>query len=194
MREFTPNQIEMDVGILNGLANLLNIKKFSLAGHSSGGMNAIHYALAHPEHVEKIIIFGAPLVITDYEIRLYDRMRDLKVWNRRYRDHNVILFGSPENFTRMWNIFVDSVSIIRDNHKVRKEEIRRKLNKLQMELLIIHGDRDVFVDKQQLEYILENKPNSRIIWIKGGKHSVQDEFPELFNNYVADFLLKKCKL
>lgn len=47
---------------LEALRRHLGLSSFALAGHSHGGLIALHYALAHPARVSSLVLLGAQLV------------------------------------------------------------------------------------------------------------------------------------
>lgn len=49
------------------LLNSLNVKEFTLVGHSMGGMLATRYALLYPEQVQKLILVN-PIGLEDYKV------------------------------------------------------------------------------------------------------------------------------
>lgn len=53
-------QVPVLVEDIRALAEMMGVKKFVLAGHDWGGVIAWHFASAHPEMLEKLVIINAP--------------------------------------------------------------------------------------------------------------------------------------
>ncbi|XP_044761939.1 valacyclovir hydrolase-like [Coccinella septempunctata] len=63
------------------------------------------------------------------------------------------------------------------------------LKKIQSPTLILYGCKDVFVDKEQTEYLVENIKNSMLYVFPEGKHRLHLQFSEEFNAVITNFLL-----
>jgi proline iminopeptidase len=49
---------------LDAVRNHLKINRWTLLGHSAGAMLAMHYAAAHLEHVDRLVLVGSPPIVT----------------------------------------------------------------------------------------------------------------------------------
>jgi 2-succinyl-6-hydroxy-2,4-cyclohexadiene-1-carboxylate synthase len=89
--DLEPVTLEEVLADIDGLAP----PRFTLAGYSMGGRLALHFALAHPERVERLILIGASPGIADPEQRAERRRADeqLADWIER---------ASIEEFAGRW--------------------------------------------------------------------------------------------
>jgi len=60
---------------LDAVRNHLKINRWTLLGHSAGAMLAMHYAAAHPEHVDRLVLVGSPPLVTSLTAAQGDNAR-----------------------------------------------------------------------------------------------------------------------
>lgn len=69
-------------------------------------------------------------------------------------------------------------------------EISDKLHSLQMPLLIIRGDGDVYLESKIAETLNENISNSKLVRIEKAGHFIQEDAPELLVEHLFTFFVK----
>lgn len=60
----------------------LGIDRYSLLGWSDGGITALIMAARQPEQVQKLVVWGANSYVTDGEIEVYEKIRDVSKWRQ----------------------------------------------------------------------------------------------------------------
>lgn len=68
-------------------------------------------------------------------------------------------------------------------------DISNELSQLQVPVLIIRGDKDVYLSKQIAEKLHKNIKESRLIHIPSAGHFIQEDEPELLAQFLLTFLL-----
>ena len=149
-----------------------DIKKAHILGFSDGGNIAMVFALAHPEHVEKLILNGAnlnakgvkPSVQIPIEIG--------------YRIARMFANKSPEarKNTELLGLMVNDPNVN-----------PAELSQIQCPTLVIVGNKDMIKDKHT-RLIADSIPGSKLSIIPGN-HFIANKNPDTFNHKVLEFLL-----
>ena len=148
-----------------------DIKKAHILGFSDGGNIAMVFALAHPEHVEKLILNGAnlnakgvkPSVQIPIEIG--------------YRIARMFANKSPEarKNTELLGLMVNDPNVN-----------PAELSQIQCPTLVIVGNKDMIKDKHT-RLIADSIPGSKLSIIPGN-HFIANKNPDTFNHEVLEFL------
>jgi len=154
---------------------------FVLVGHSFGGAVVTDYALAHPDHIEKLII-----IATAGEFRLSPLFKlglNLPV--------SVLKLIGP--FTRAW--------LHAPPHALR-EFYHRNLSKwvgwdkfaqLAVPVMVIRGHRDLVFDRPLFEKVAGSIPGAEDVDIGASGHMVMLERREAVDRAIASFLKGESK-
>ena len=100
--------------LLNGLLAMLHIDRFTLVGTSSGATEAVRYAVAYPERVEKLLLSTVPL-------RLPAQSRTARLDTLIFWLHDKVLGTTATNL--FWRTFLRG--IFGDARKVGPELVQR---------------------------------------------------------------------
>jgi len=120
----------------------LQIDKYSLLGWSDGGITALIMASKAVDRVEKLIVWGSNAYVTEKDIELYEKIRDVQKWSPRMRQPFIDLYGE-QYFSDTWNAWVDSFQIILKENG--GDICREALSKINAPTLILHGAQDPLV-------------------------------------------------
>jgi valacyclovir hydrolase len=187
-RIYTKNWLEVDADVVFGLMEVLGIPKFDILGWSNGGITGLILSAKHPECVDKMAIFGAIAYMTQQEMKIYDYAIDVKNWATHLRKPKEDLYG----FEYLQRKYREDIEMARIIFKENKGDICRDLLKfITAETLILHGERDLLVSKDQVPFLLKNIANSRLIKFPQGSHDIHFQYPEEFNNHVVEFFKKQ---
>lgn len=187
--EVDPESFSRD---LIGLLDALKIKTAVLCGLSMGGHISLQAAVRYPERVRALVLIGTPfsnnyhwydkyLVATNlWSVRLLPYKTT--VWlttyavNPQHRDIVEQGFGfmTHEQFLRQWA----------GNLRL---ETKHDLHKVQCPTLILHGEKDALVARQQ-KALLEGIAGAQLCTIPGAGHLTNLDNPPAVNEYMRDFL------
>lgn len=217
--EITPETINLGTFIddLDAIRKAYKLDKIAILGHSWGGLLAMHYAIAHPEHVEKVILSnscpataeGYAAFLQEYQKRLapyQDELKklensqafasgDLSAISEYCRIIFKTYFYDPDKIDQM-NLNMTSqaamnlfkiFAILQQNVLLKPYDITHDLKLLHIPALIIHGDFDP-IPVSCAENIHDSFENAEYILIKNCGHFPFVEQPEAFFAPVRDFL------
>jgi pimeloyl-ACP methyl ester carboxylesterase len=179
------------------LLDALGIRRFHFLGHSMGGMIAQQIALDWPERVARLVLYGAAS-----SGKLPDRFESLAESVRRIEEEPVD--ASAERIARTWFVEGEASAYFRlcveAGRGARKEaaiaalgaigewDVTRRLGEIDIPTLVLCGDRDRSVRRQQAYSLLRSIRNSRLCIAPGCAHCVHLEAPEFFTHAVREFL------
>jgi len=169
-----------------------------LVGWSLGGAVALMLAAIYPERVNGLVLTGtSPCFVqgpewphgmendtfSDFRIRVQtdpDRallwflglqVRDSVHERRTLRDLRSLIGEAP---TADATALLDDLDILKDN------DLRTMLARIEVPVVIIHGERDGLVPFASAEYLAEGLPNARLVRIDGAGHAPFLSHPEAF--------------
>ena len=160
----------------------LNLGKVNVVGWSDGGNIALELAYAHPEKVQKVVIFGA-----NYTYENFMAAPDSVVMNP-----NDSLIIKTSAFLQMYKAGYDTIpSEIKKKltdltHKY-PNFTKEQLKQIKVPALIIVGDHDLITLDQTIA-IFTSLPHSQLFIGPGATHFVPVEQSELINSEVIKFL------
>lgn len=131
----------------------MQIDKYSLLGWSDGGITALIMASKAVDQVEKLVVWGSNAYVTEKDIELYEKIRDIQKWSPAMRQPFIELYGE-KYFAETWNAWVDSYQTILNNNQ--GDICRRALPKINASTLILHGARDPLVPIEHPVYLHKN--------------------------------------
>ena len=194
--------------LLEGIARVLAIERFTVVGYSMGGRLALHAALEMPQLVERLVLESAsPGLAEDDERRV-----------RRASDEELAHFIESRPiaaFVDRWEaqqLFATQRALpldIRSRIRARRLACSRKglaaslremgtgaqawlgdrLGEVAVPVMLIAGERDAKFAAIARE-MLPLFPDARLWVIPGAGHDVHTEAPAEFLDVVRDFLLK----
>ena len=86
----------------------LSAQQYYLLGWSDGGATAMILAARYPDKVRKLIIWGANAYVTEEDMELYEKLRDISNWSERMRSSMEQMYGL-ERLQELWNAWLDSM-------------------------------------------------------------------------------------
>ncbi|HLB44491.1 MAG TPA: alpha/beta hydrolase [Candidatus Limnocylindrales bacterium] len=176
---------DMLVDDLLAFADGLNLATFHLVAFSMGAMTALTFATRHPERLRTAIICGIDVAReprTSVARRLMDPdriEREEPDWAARLERRHGPVQG-PGAWKRLLRAIVDDVG---DAPLLTPAELRR----VRLPVLLVYGDRDVFVPPDHAVAIHRQLPDSRLLISPDTPHQVMVSQPALFNQAAAVF-------
>ncbi|MCX7875034.1 MAG: 2-succinyl-6-hydroxy-2,4-cyclohexadiene-1-carboxylate synthase [Melioribacteraceae bacterium] len=194
------------VNQINSVITFFNFKKIILAGYSMGGRVALSYSLKHLEKVSALILESTTPGIEDVEEKKKRVEHDLIL-------AETILNDGVENFIEYWfntplfsslktlNNFLQIIEKRKTNNPIGLANTLKsfstglmnsywdKIGLLNVPVLLITGSRDKKYTEQN--FIMKNYfKNAQHKIIEEATHNTHLEKPELFTNFVIEFLNK----
>ncbi len=170
---------------LLGFADALSLETFHLVGFSMGAMTALTFATRHPERLRTVIISGIDIQReprTSVARRLMDPVRidrEEPQWAAQLERRHGPVQGAGA-WKRLLPAIVNDVATAR---LLTFEELRR----IRLPVLLVYGDRDVFVPVDHAVTIHKQLPDSRLFIAPNSPHQVMASQPALFNVAAANF-------
>ncbi|CAH1737410.1 valacyclovir hydrolase-like isoform X2 [Aphis gossypii] len=186
-RNFPPEYFYNDADYAISLMKSLQIDKYSLLGWSDGGITALIMASKAVDSVEKLIVWGSNAYVTEKDVELYEKIRDIENWSPRMRQQFIELYGK-KYFSDTWNAWVDYFQVVLKENG--GDICREALSKINAPTLILHGAQDPLVPMEHPVYLHKKIKYGSLKIYPEGKHNIHLRYAELFNSEVDDFLAK----
>ncbi len=204
------------IDMLNAIKNL-GIKKCNLANHSTGGIIATRMLLMEPDMFGKVFcldpITPKGAILGPEAIELFKMMKaDRNVAFAGLASAAPTLFvaeslqpgNNPEfaeGVTReqkdLFNLLIDKTQLLSDGiwfgtpHNLEKEfnsgELASKMPDIKHEHLILWGEQDLWIPKDDVVEMADKQPNAKLEIIQGVGHSLNVEAPDKFVKIFTDF-------
>lgn len=209
--------LESFVDDIEAIRQAFNLDKTSILGHSWGGFLAMQYTIAHPEHVDKLILSNsAPATSEGYALFGQEYIRRMSPYQKElekisssqgFRDGNTCVMEQfyrlifrqycyiPEKadllnlrMTPIASLSGARVSeILRENVLDKPFNLNNGLRSLKVPALILHGDVDP-IPPSTAQAIHDNIPGSKYILMKNCGHFPYVEDPANYFKYINKFL------
>jgi len=176
---------DMMVEDLLAFADALNLETFHLVGFSMGAMTALTFATRYPQRLRTAIICGIDIVReprTSVARRLMDPERierEEPAWAAQLEKRHGPVQGEGA-WKRLLPAIVNDVA---GTPLLTFEELRR----IRLPVLLVYGDRDVFVPVDHAVTIYRQLPDARLMIAPNSPHTVMVSQPALFNQAAANF-------
>jgi pimeloyl-ACP methyl ester carboxylesterase len=193
--------------MISRLMNRLGIGRATIAGSSYGGAVAATLALDYPERVDKLILVDA--VIND-DVKNHPVLKLAAVRgigelftpflldSKLYLKHRMKQTLSPANHHLITKQRVESVlrplaaknahhSVLATSRAWDACRVEADAQYIRQPTLIIWGEEDSVIPKENGEKLYNSILNSRLVVLKNCGHVPPEEKPELFTSLVASF-------
>jgi proline iminopeptidase len=199
------------VSDMEKLREHLRIEKWNIMGQSAAGWTALEYTLAHPKHVNTLVIVCSSPTGQFYEgtfrdpshplhpryehlsreIRSLPQQERVKKFNQAIYQFDVQSESAREKIDE---IFATADFNPRRNQYFVTNELARynvvsRLQEISVPTLIICGRHDVHVSPSWSEMMAERIPRSQLIMMENSGHFPWLDEPEKFFDVVQKFLL-----
>lgn len=173
------------------LLESLGIERAHVVGWSDGGVAGLHIALSHPEHLNRLVTIG----VTAQGAGSLDEISGLMYEDRKL--FNVLmgfLYQFEYNNTNPepnWAVFRDNMFEMWTEpcyfNPDEGESCLDPLGRVFQPVLVMAGSKEM-VDEEHTRAIEQHLPNSQLLIIPGGTHSVIEEQPAVVNTAILNFL------
>ncbi|MEP7159259.1 MAG: alpha/beta hydrolase, partial [Chloroflexota bacterium] len=176
---------DMLVDDLLAFADALGLATFHVVAFSMGAMTALTFATRYPERLRTAIICGIDILReprTSVARKLMDPQRierEEPAWAARLEKRH-----GPVQGAGAWkNLLPAIVDDVASATLLTPAELRN----IRLPLLLVYGDRDVFVPADHAVQIYRQLPDARLLMAPDTPHQVMVSQPALFNQAAATF-------
>jgi pimeloyl-ACP methyl ester carboxylesterase len=171
----------------------LNIKPFTLVGHSLGGMAAMEFALDHPEKVSKLVLVSTsaktasslriPLQVLIHALP-YGIFADGSVDFKYYKPSKQIKAEAVDRALRTPKYA--ACECLREF--CTNYDIRDRVSNIKVPTLIIVGDKDTSTPVTLSRYLRREIEGSRLAIVPDSKHMPMIEREDMVNEVIDEFI------
>lgn len=176
---------DMMVDDLLGFADELGLDTFHLVGFSMGAMTTMTFATRYPERLRTAIISGIDILPeprSSVARRLMDPERierEEPAWAAQLERRHGPVQGEGA-WKRLLPAIVNDITAAQ---QLTFEDLRR----IRLPVLLVYGDRDVFVPVDHAVTIFRHMPDARLLIAPNSPHTVMVAQPALFNQAAGNF-------
>jgi proline iminopeptidase len=209
MQNGAPQTMDSQVADLDAVRQALGLTKVALLGDSYGGLVAMAYAAAHPEHVSKLILSDSPgPTWHDIVHLLPDVFPDIQEQNAQeekklgseteaaaragLRNHFRMIFYSPEKrdayMSRMGDLGFEPAVSEAVAKATAELDLTSKLAGFQFPTLVINGRYDMNVAPLTAWRLAHAIPGAKAVFFEQSGHLPSYEEPEKYIEVLESFL------
>jgi len=202
--------MDAQVADMEAVRARFGFQKFNLVGDSYGGLLAMAYAAAHPEHVEKLILSDSaapawkdivrvlpdvfPDVLEQIVAREKNSTPNTDAADQRIRDHFLMLFYSEQNRDAYLNGVKDLESVPQVSAAIQKAtrtlDLTPELPKFKFPTMVITGRYDMNVTPLTAWNIYKAIPGATFVVFEKSGHLPSYEEPDKYVQVVNTFLAR----
>ena len=187
------HSIEQFAEDVEAFADALNLKEFTLVGHSLGGATALRYAIAFPHHVKRLVLLNPPSAegtrIARYGYPL------VKYWqkNKRALGRALKRTAPTRAYDRFFEkiveeAFMASEQVFEENARALAQmDLSTELGEIEAPTLLIAGGVSGWSSLKDILNIQRLIPKSRLKIITNVGHSLNIENPQNFVDLITEF-------
>jgi proline iminopeptidase len=200
--------MDAQVADMEAVRAKFGFQKFDLVGDSYGGLLAMAYAAAHPEHIEKLILSDSaapawkdivrvlpdvfPDVLEQITAREQNSAGGPVAADQRIRDHFLMLFYSEANRDAYLAGVKDLESVPQVSAAVQKAtrtlDLTPELPKFKFPTMVITGRYDMNVTPVTAWNIYKAIPGAKFVVFEKSGHLPSYEEPDKYVQVVEEFL------
>lgn len=204
-----PQSMDAQVADLEAVRQALKLEKFALLGDSYGGMVAMAYAAAHPEHVARLILSDSPppnwkslvSLLPEFfpdvheqdETEMHNLGPNTEAAARAsLRNHFRMIFYSPEKrdayIRRMGDLGFEPAVGDAVEKATANLDLAPKLPSFHFPVLVINGRYDANVAPVNAWRLAHAIPGARLVFFEHSGHLPSYEEPEQYLKVLEGFL------
>lgn len=186
-RPYGPEIYDLDAECGAQLMKRLGYTMYFVVGWSDGCNAALRLAAMFPSRVDKVVVFGVlnSPNLAHKNIKAFMSIADPRNWDPVCRARYEEVYG-PQTFRLLWNDWVDSVQSLKEVFE--NGFFGSMLPRIRCPVLVLHGDKDAFVDVSQSREVVKQLCDGRLECFPKGGHNLHQQIPDKFKIVVEDFL------
>ncbi|MDP9475805.1 MAG: alpha/beta hydrolase [Actinomycetota bacterium] len=187
------HSIEQFAEDVEAFADALNLKKFTLVGHSLGGATALRYATRYPRRLERLVLLDPPPA-QGVKIARYGRPL-FRHWQRDKRALGRALKGTAP--TRAYDPFFEKLvdeafeaggQVFEGNARALAQmDVSGELGRIEVPTLLIAGGMSGWSSLRGIRKMHRAIPNGRLKIVPDAGHSLNVEDPRKFADLLTGF-------
>ncbi|MCW2264216.1 pimeloyl-ACP methyl ester carboxylesterase [Gluconobacter cerinus] len=179
----TYRQLQDDFAVV---LTALGLQKFGIIGHSDGGIVALRLAASHAVQPEFVIAVGAHWMLPEDDTarQIYQTI-NLEKWREMFGNQIAIYNAeNPEpDFGKLFNAATHMwLSCDEDAYP------GASVKNIQCPLLVVHGDDDMLVSRQQAFELTEQVSGARLLNLPFAKHTLLEDMPKCVFLFLQNFM------
>ena len=182
-REFPIDFYQQDAEDCVALMAALGCDSYAVGGWSDGAIIGLLLTLAHPQQVEKLVVWGGNAYITQEDIDGYENTRSLSSWSPRMRESMGAVYG--DELQELWSGWCDVMQAL---YKAGGDFCRQRLHEIQCPTLILQGEKDPLVPRFHADVLHQGIAGSQVHLFPNGKHNIHIAYAQEVNQMITDFL------
>lgn len=194
------HSIEQFAEDVEAFADALNLKEFTLVGHSLGGATALRHAIAFPHRLKRLVLLNPPSAegtkIARYGYPL------VKYWRKnRWALRRALKRTAPTRaYDRFFEKIVEEASMASEQvfegnaRALAQMDLSRELGKIEAPTLLIAGGISGWSTLRDILRIHRLIPKSRLEIIPNVGHSLNIEDPRKFVDLLTEFCRATSRL
>lgn len=205
--DFNPYMLDFQPSIVMDFVHDIKPVKTILVGNSAGGTVALKTALDYPGEIDALILVspavygggGAPKWIRPLlNIPHFNRLgpvfvrsireRGLELLKLAWFDPDQITDEDLENYQKPLSIENWDKALWEFSKANRENDIQDRISDVSIPVLVISGENDQIIPKEQSIQLASELPNSDLVIIPNCGHVPQEECPDLFMKAIDDFI------
>lgn len=194
--------LDIQVEVVKGLCDHLQLDQIDLFGISYGGEVAMCFAITHPTYLRRLMLFNTTAYTSPW-------LQEIGIaWNRAaldpeaYYATTIPVIYSPRFYTenQAWmekrkelllNVFANPVFIqamIRLTNSANNHDVRHRLHEIQAHTLVVSCEHDYITPSHEQTLIASGIPRATLVMIPDSGHASMYEKPMLFSSLVLGFV------
>jgi pimeloyl-ACP methyl ester carboxylesterase len=188
------------VSLVDQFMEQLGIVSAPLVGHSMGGTVSLSVAMTYPNRVAKIAVAGSPIAgsslapllkLAGYRpiaFLLFNLMGPFRAWMKFFYSRQIC---TDPRFPEMMDRDLSRTtleSFLLSIASLRRTDLRSSLNRVQVPVLGMYGDRDRVVDPLQWQPLERGARQAQIARFPTAGHFMMLECPIQFSQILKKFL------
>jgi pimeloyl-ACP methyl ester carboxylesterase len=184
------------------LADRLGLAKFSIAGHSMGGMIALDCAIRHPMRIDRVVLASSTARASAWNndlfgtwAALFERL-DRPLWFRNlfYWVLSPAFLDNTRGFDALVQLAATypyqqtPVALANQVKAIAGFDASAQLSAIAARTLVMAGTRDIVFRIEDAAAFAKSIPHATFAPIEGAAHSFPIESPQEFTQRVIDFL------
>ena len=184
------------------LADRLGIARFSVAGHSMGGMIALECAIRYPQRVDRLILASSTAHASAWNNDLFATwaalfgLVDRPLWFRNlfYWVLSPAFLDNTKGFDALVKLAADypyqqtSAALRNQVKAIAQFDVHGQLSSVGARTLVMAGTRDIVFRIEDAAAFAKSIPHATFAPIEGAAHSFPIESPGAFTQRVLEFL------